>query len=338
MGTPRPLSAAPPPAPAVFRRPWSSVEEMEAVIQGVGLPLALLQLEGGMLAGEVEAVSVGPLRLVRLRLNRRLHSWGPKPPDHLTIALNLDPRPEAEAWKAHGRPLPCHSLFGMDRGREVHLTLPPGVVLGLVLVPRQTLGQWAERLGWRDFEGGEALLRPNWLPLDAQRWQGLCQYLGQVFEQVRSNPAPLALPATARLIVEDLMPLLLEALVAGLGEGPRLERPPARLEVVQQVQGWIHAHPQRPLTLADLCDQAHISRRTLIQGFRDHLGLGPMAYLKIHRLHAVRRELLAADPQRHRVGPIAAEWGFLNAGHFARDYHRLFGERPRDTLQAALRS
>lgn len=319
---------------SAMQRCWSSVEQMQQVIRRVGLPLELLQLEGGVLGGDVVALPIGPLRLVRLRLNRRLHSWGPKPADHLTIALNLDSRPRADAWRAHGRPLPPHCLFGLDSSREVHLTLPATVHMGLVLVPRETLRPWAERLGWRNFEGGELLLRPNWLPLDPGRWQGLRHYLIQVFEQVRHSPDRLGRPEVVRRILDDLMPLLVEALVAGLGEGVRLERPPARIEMVKQVQDWIHDHPEQAITLADLCHQAHISRRTLIQGFQEHLGVGPMAYLKIHRLHGVRRDLLAADPRQRGVGTIAAEWGFLNAGHFARYYHQLFGERPRDTLLA----
>jgi transcriptional regulator GlxA family with amidase domain len=30
---------------------------------------------------------------------------------------------------------------------------------------------------------------------------------------------------------------------------------------------------------------------------------------------------------------VAADHGFLNAGHFARDYQKLFGERPSATLR-----
>lgn len=336
MATPGASPAAPlPPAPQARALPlvWSSVEELQAAMRRVGLPLELLQLEGGLLGGDGLALAVGPLRLLRLRIDRRLHSWGPKPTDHLTIALNLDPQPRAEPWRAHGLALPRHCLFGMDSRREVHLTLPPAVQLGIVLVPHSTLRHWAERLGWRNLDNGESLLRLNWLPLDAGRWEGLRGYLVPLFRELQRQPESLSLPAMERLVEADLMPLLVEALVAGVGEGVRLERPPARIDVVKQVQDWIHDHPHQPTTLADLCDRAHISRRTLIQGFRDHLGMGPMAYLKIHRLHGVRRQLLAADPQQLRVGSLAAEWGFFNAGHFARDYRRLFGELPRDTLQ-----
>jgi AraC family ethanolamine operon transcriptional activator len=170
------------------------------------------------------------------------------------------------------------------------------------------------------------------LPLDPLRCEGLRSYLGQIFALVEGDPRRLQQPSSQRLILEDLMPLLLEALIHGTDQVGRLPRPPARIEIVKAAQRWLHDHPQQPITLAELCRQAHASRRSLIQGFRDHLGMGPMAYLKLHRLHGVRRLLLAGDPDQVRIGPIAAEWGFLNAGHFARDYRLLFGERPRDTL------
>lgn len=60
--------------------------------------------------------------------------------------------------------------------------------------------------------------------------------------------------------------------------------------------------------------------------------MGPMAYIKLHRLHGLRRELLAADPQTVSIAELALQWGFLNPGHFARDYRRLFGQLPSQTL------
>jgi AraC family ethanolamine operon transcriptional activator len=59
-----------------------------------------------------------------------------------------------------------------------------------------------------------------------------------------------------------------------------------------------------------------------------------MAFLKLRRLHAVRRALLAADPQTTKISELAARWGFLNPGHFARDYRTLFGEHPGTSLRS----
>jgi AraC family ethanolamine operon transcriptional activator len=57
-----------------------------------------------------------------------------------------------------------------------------------------------------------------------------------------------------------------------------------------------------------------------------------MAYLKVQRLHAVRRTLKLADPETCSVMAIANQFGFWSAGHFARDYKKMFGELPSDTI------
>ena len=332
MVTPTLAAPAGSSAPAFSaQRSWSGVEEMEMVIQRLGLPLQLLQLDGGNVGGGVVATRIGPLRLLRLRIDRRIHSWGPKPLGELTISLDLEPSGDRPPLRAHGSALPESCLFGLDSGREVHLTLPRGVALGVVIIPRETLCSWADQLGCGGFDQQGACHR-NVLPLDPLRCEGLRAYLRQIFALVASDPGRLQQPSSQRLILEDLLPLLFEALIHGADQAGRLPRPPARIEIVKAAQRWLHHHPQQPITLADLCRQAHASRRSLIQGFRDHLGMGPMAYVKLQRLHGVRRLLLGADPDQVVIGSIAAEWGFLNAGHFARDYRQLFGELPRDTL------
>jgi AraC family ethanolamine operon transcriptional activator len=48
----------------------------------------------------------------------------------------------------------------------------------------------------------------------------------------------------------------------------------------------------------------------LIQGFQDHLGMGPMAYVKLLRLHGIRRRLLQAEPGEIQIGAMAEAWGF----------------------------
>jgi AraC family ethanolamine operon transcriptional activator len=305
---------------------------MEAVIRRLAMPLQLLQLDGGHLGGGVVAIRIGPLRLLRLRIDRRIHSWGPKPLGELTISLDLEPSAVRPPLRAHGTTMPESCLFGLDSDREVHLTLPREVVLGLVVIPRELLCNWADQLGCGGFDL-QGACRPNLLPVDPLRCEGLRAYLAQIFALVASDPGRLEQPSSQRLILEDLLPLLLEALIHGADQVGRLPRPPARIEIVKAAQHWLHDHSQQPITLAELCRHAHASRRSLIQGFRDHLGMGPMAYVKTHRLHGVRRLLLGADPEQVRIGSIAAEWGFLNAGHFARDYRLLFGELPRDTLR-----
>ena len=158
--------------------------------------------------------------------------------------------------------------------------------------------------------------------------------LRRIFRLADRHPALVQDPATRRVLSGDLVPLLVEALAHRTGHCERLARPPARIELVKAAQAWMADHPDEPIHLDALCRQVAAGRRSLLQGFREHLGMGPMAYLKLQRLHGVRRALLAADPQATRISELAAQWGFLNAGHFARDYRTLFGEHPRTSLQA----
>jgi len=166
---------------------WSGLEEMEAVIRRLAMPLELLQLDGGNLGGGVVAVRIGPLRLLRLRMDRRIHSWGPKPLGELTISLDLEPSGVRPPIRAHGSCLPESCLFGVDSGREVHLTLPKEVVLGLVVIPREALCKWADQLGCGGFDL-QGACRRNVLPLDPFRCEGLRSYLRQIFDLGRAIP------------------------------------------------------------------------------------------------------------------------------------------------------
>ena len=165
----------------------------------------------------------------------------------------------------------------------------------------------------------------NWQTIDPLRFQRVRGCLRRIFQLAERQPSLLEDAATRRRLGGELVPLLVEALAQCSGHHERLARPPARIELVKAAQAWMADHPDEPIHLDALCRQVAAGRRSLLQGFREHLGMGPMAYLKLQRLHGVRRALLAADPQATRISELAAQWGFLNAGHFARDYRTLFG-------------
>jgi AraC family ethanolamine operon transcriptional activator len=87
-----------------------------------------------------------------------------------------------------------------------------------------------------------------------------------------------------------------------------------------------------PLTLQELCRICGRSSRSLVAQFTDALGITPMAYFKLQRLNGARRALKAADPRTSHVVDIAGNFGFYHMGHFAVDYHELFGVHPSVTL------
>ena len=97
---------------------------------------------------------------------------------------------------------------------------------------------------------------------------------------------------------------------------------------------FIHENAREDIALEDIERAAGVSRYKLFEGFRQHFGHAPIAYLKKHRLEAVRRDILA-DCSERNVSSIAMNWGFSHLGRFSSDYKQLFGETPSQTLKRA---
>ena len=100
---------------------------------------------------------------------------------------------------------------------------------------------------------------------------------------------------------------------------------------------YLNGHPDARLSLEDLCAVTGASARSLQLAFRQQLATTPMRYLKLHRLHHLRRLLRQGGPPGATVQSIAAECGFCNMGQLAVEYKALFGESPSLTLAAGCR-
>jgi AraC-like DNA-binding protein len=117
-----------------------------------------------------------------------------------------------------------------------------------------------------------------------------------------------------------------QALAASAQPGPA---------AVRNAMDLIEAGPHLPLTTSTLAKQCHVSARTLQEGFRRHLGMSPMAYLRVVRLRRAHRDLRSADPSHSSVASIAHRWGFTHLSHFAAAHQTMFGETPLQALRAA---
>lgn len=107
-----------------------------------------------------------------------------------------------------------------------------------------------------------------------------------------------------------------------------------RRRVVALAREYIHAHCSEAITVPELCEQVHVSRRTLQYCFEDVLGMSPMLYLRMMRLNGVRRQLNDGAPGEVAIGDVAGAWGLSNFSQFSSDYRKLFGLCPSATLRA----
>ena len=61
--------------------------------------------------------------------------------------------------------------------------------------------------------------------------------------------------------------------------------------------------------------------------------MSPVRYLRLARLHRVRRALRRAEPDVNTVRTIAHRCGIWHLGRFAHEYRALFNESPLETLK-----
>ena len=113
------------------------------------------------------------------------------------------------------------------------------------------------------------------------------------------------------------------------------ELPPRDLRPeVRSALDHIAAHFGEPLDLAGLAASVHLSPKHLSRLFRDAVGISPMAYLRRHRLHWAREQLIAGDAPVTEIGLAA---GFKDSAHFSRAFRAEHGVSPR-ALRTTTRS
>jgi AraC-like DNA-binding protein len=95
----------------------------------------------------------------------------------------------------------------------------------------------------------------------------------------------------------------------------------------------IEAEAHLPLTLSSIAARSQVSVRSLQQGFKRHLGMSPMSYLREVRLRRAHQTLLESDPSTVTVASIAYDWGFTNLGRFAAAHAARYREPPAKTLR-----
>ncbi|MDV6980173.1 helix-turn-helix transcriptional regulator [Mycobacterium intracellulare] len=110
--------------------------------------------------------------------------------------------------------------------------------------------------------------------------------------------------------------------------------PPRAIRAVIDI---IEEEAHLPTTVSSLAERGHVSVRSLQQGFRSHLGVSPMTYLREVRLRRAHQTLLESDPSEVTVASIAHSWGFTHLGRFAALHADRYGEAPSATLYRSSR-
>jgi AraC-like DNA-binding protein len=147
-----------------------------------------------------------------------------------------------------------------------------------------------------------------------------------------ASPKTLGHPEVSAALEHELVHALVSCLAdeapAKVGFGWRYHT-----AIIDRFEEVLAANCDRPMYLADICSAVGASERTLRASCEERLGMGPIRYLWLRRMHLARRALLGADPATATVTQIATDHGFWELGRFSVSYHALFGESPSASLR-----
>jgi AraC-like DNA-binding protein len=227
-----------------------------------------------------------------------------------------------------GQPVPTGGII-VQRGDSQHRRNPPDRHWGSMSLSNDEFHAACKAITGCEFpdKAFEFVMRPN--PDVVSRLLKTHEAVATIAEE---TPDIFAKPEVGRSLEQQLIHLMIRCLTdsvySTLSSGGRRHD-----LIVSRLEEFLEANADQPLYLTDICAAINVAERTLRTACEEHLGMGPIRYLTLRRMHLVRRALLRADPSRATVTQIATDYGFWELGRFSVAYRALFGEPPSHSLR-----
>jgi AraC-like DNA-binding protein len=201
---------------------------------------------------------------------------------------------------------------------------------GSMSLPKHELHSVFKAVTGHDFreKNDVRLVRPD--PALMPQRLNLHKAIGQLADDV---PDLLEIPEVGRGLEQKLIHLMVRCL-----NGDDLHVSLSRLghdATMIKFEEFLEANCDRPLYLSEVCVALDVAERTLRSCCEDHLGMGPIRYLTMRRMHLVHRTLRRAERSQTTVTRAATDHGFWELGRFSVAYPcAIRGVSIRDTAQA----
>jgi AraC family ethanolamine operon transcriptional activator len=311
---------------AYYRRDYSH-DATEAATRLRAWDQQYEQITTGPFEGFTTDVWLGPLQLFRERSNQIVYEAGRPWPGSVTFGVTLGAQGVSRFC---GRPLGAHEVLVLGPATELDLLTAAKLDIVGIAVRNDWLFDHAADLP-SSAASPEALGSLRTVLLKPSSAAGLKSFLSGLFEQFALNSEVLDSESLRRVLRDQILTNLLDA-VTDKDDGHRLPpRHQQQRRLIGRAKALALESGDTPVTVAEICRQLRVSRRTLQYAFEQVLDTSPVHYLRLVRLHAVRRALRSTRREELSVGDAAVRWGFWHLSHFAADYRRLFGCCPSET-------
>lgn len=286
--------------------------------------IEIVQIGRGQLQGSLTKVVFPTLAYSKADFSLPLRTSGILGTQNLTICMLLESDGRSASW---GHELRRGDVFFSAPGRNFDAVFGPRSDLaGISIAPATVAAAFAGEGAFADIgfwlQNHQYSCAPQLRDAVVARVLDISQWL-----QPGTTLSASAADFWQRALLEAFTAPFVHAMSPDLGETI-----PSGLRLVREVESYLNEHAQRAVHISELCAALRTSRRTLHRAFHDVLGIGPIAFLRHHRLCSVHSRLRQGNPSTTHVTEVASEFGFLELGRFSRYYATLFGEYPSQTL------
>ena len=300
---------------------FSTVEELQEDVRSVGWDVDYRQISKGRYCSEHASLAGAEISLMSVNFKVRLQIAASGAPEGY-IGFLL-PRIASAEVTMLGTALTDGALVFCPAGSKMHFVVSDGAANETIWVPEDEFLAIARALA--PSETSSFPEAATIYQADPSRFAPLRR---EIFSMLRTGcldtEAASRLLAMCILWMTDASP---ELRTEQLGNG-------RAAAIARKAQAFIESNYQNKIRLEDLCTYTEVGSRTLQRCFASYFQMGAFEYIKVRRLNAARRALLAADPSYGSVTNIAVSKGLSHLGRFSADYRAYFGESPRETLAA----
>ncbi len=291
----------------------------EVVVSTPSHEVDVIQLSGGLATCEATLLELPDIRLLKTKYSAR-HRWIDTGADR-SVHLVLPAKTTQSGASVNGRFYESNSVFCRSGPGTVFSVSEPDFECFEVVISEKladATGLPTDILSLFNLPG--TVINP----LHRELQRALCQK--------GSDGNPWWRPPVTQGVFIRAAEAVLEAmpLSAPVAERASLNHDLIIAHAEAFMNDW---DPEARLEIERLCGELGQSRRTIHHAFRRSLGIGPAAYYRLKRLHALRGRLVAAEPETTRIADLAHSHGFFETGRLAGYYKEIFGELPSETLK-----
>jgi AraC-like DNA-binding protein len=284
----------------------------------------ILPTAKGIFKADFAQVSLNRIRFLRYHLSLPQVSTLTLHPSRKTFSFLIEP----SSLRYCGTEISVGD-FVIVNPDAAHAVSESSLYAATISLPVDELNAATEAVVGRDLSKAleKLVIRPN--PELLSRLMKLHQAATRL---AHDSPEVLDLPEVCRAQEEQLLHLMIRCLAEGASAEIKLgDR--RHSAAVARFEEFLEANLDRAIYLTEICAAIGVAERTLRAACEEHLGMGPIRFLTLRRMHLVRRALLHAHRSEKTVARIATDQGFFELGRFSVAYRALFGESPSETLR-----